>query len=190
MKVNVYDFDNTIYRGESLVDFILWYMRRDPGIWPHLPGLACIGIKDALHLFTVEQAVAAYAAFLESYYVKMGDLRESSVRFWDRHEKKIKPWYETVRREDDIIVSGTTDFLLDEIMRRMGIHRYIGSSIDPATGKFRRLCFMENKVKLLHEYYPEAEVRNFYTDSMNDRAMIEIAEHAFLVRGSRIRQIK
>ena len=108
MKVNVYDFDNTIYRGESLVDFILWYMRRDPGIWPHLPGLACIGIKDALHLFTVEQAVAAYAAFLESYYVKMGDLRESSVQFWDRHEKKIKPWYAAVRREDDIIISGTT----------------------------------------------------------------------------------
>lgn len=190
MKVNVYDFDNTIYNGESLVDFILYYMRRDPKIWPHLPLLAVIGIRDSLHLFTVEQAIEAYAAFLEGYYVQMADLTEYIHDFWDRNEKKIKPWYENVRREDDIIVSGTTDFILDEIMHRMGIHRYIGSSIDQQTGKFRRLCFMENKVTAFQELYPDAQIHNFYTDSMNDRAMIAIAEHAFLVQGNHIKQIK
>lgn len=190
MKVNVYDFDNTIYRGESLVDFILYYMRRDPKIWPHLPRLAVIGIRDALHLFTVEQAIEAYAAFLEGYYVHLGDLTARVSDFWDRNERKIKPWYESVRREDDIIISGTTDFILDEIMHRMGIQRYIGSSIDPQTGKFRRLCFMENKVTAFCELYPGTEIADFYTDSMNDRAMMDIAEHVFLVQGDRIKQIK
>ena len=32
------------------------------------------------------------------------------VKFWDSHMHKIKPWYAKVQREDDIIVSGTTDF--------------------------------------------------------------------------------
>lgn len=190
MKVNVYDFDNTIYDGESLVDFILYYMRRDPKIWPHLPRLALIGIKDVLHLFTVDQAIQAYAAFLEGYYVHLGDLTAAVSDFWDRKEKKIKPWYASVRRADDVIVSGTTDFILDEIMRRMGISRYIGSSIDPQTGKFRRLCFMENKVTAFRELYPDTEIENFYTDSMNDRAMMDIAAHVFLVKGDRIRQIR
>lgn len=27
MNVNVYDFDNTIYDGETLVDFILYYVK-------------------------------------------------------------------------------------------------------------------------------------------------------------------
>lgn len=30
--MNVYDFDNTIYDGETLVDFILYYVRTDPRI--------------------------------------------------------------------------------------------------------------------------------------------------------------
>ena len=33
MDVNVYDFDNTIYDGETLVDFILYFVRRDIKIW-------------------------------------------------------------------------------------------------------------------------------------------------------------
>lgn len=112
------------------------------------------------------------------------------MRFWNRHEHKIKPFYEKQRRADDIIVSGSTDFLLAEIMKRMGITRYIGSSIDPRTGKFTRLCFLENKVKLFQEQYPNVQIANFYTDSMNDRAMMDISIHVFLVKKNQVTQIK
>lgn len=37
--MNVYDFDNTIYDGETLVDFILYYVRTDPRIWRYVPKL-------------------------------------------------------------------------------------------------------------------------------------------------------
>lgn len=49
---------------------------------------------------------------------------------------------------------------------------------------------MENKVTALRELYPGTEIANFYTDSMNDRAMMDISEHVFLVQGDRIKQIK
>lgn len=188
--MNVYDFDNTIYDGETLVDFILYYVRTDPRIWKYVPKLLYIAFKDAFHLFTVEKAIEAYASFLEGYYVKVENLEEDVVRFWDRNEKKIKPWYREVQREDDIIVSGSTDFLLDEIMRRMGVKNYVGSSIDKKTGKFVRLCFLDNKVKIFNALYPGAHIDNFYTDSMNDKPMMDIADHVFLVRGNRLEQIK
>lgn len=190
MNVNVYDFDNTIYDGETLVDFIIYYIKRDVKIWKYIPKLIVIAIKDALHLFTVQQAIEAYASFLEGYYVNMGDVHESVVDFWDKNEKKIKPWYEKVRRDDDIIVSGSTDFILDEIMKRMGIKNYVGSSIDKKTGKFKRLCFLENKVKIFHELYPGAHIENFYTDSMNDKAMMDIADNVYFVKGNKITKIK
>ena len=186
MDVNVYDFDNTIYDGETLVDFILYFVRRDVKIWKYLPKLIVIAFKDMLHLFTVEDAVEAYASFLEGYYVNAGDLSGVVVDFWNKNEKKIKPWYATVRKDSDIIVSGTTDFILDEIMKRMGIKHYVGSSIDKKTGKFRRLCFLENKVKIFRELYPDAHIANFYTDSMNDKAMMDIADHVYLVKKDRI----
>ena len=190
MNVNVYDFDNTIYRGETLVDFILYYVKRDIKIWKYIPKLIIIAINDGLHLDTDEEAIEAYASFLEGYYVKARNVDKSVVDFWNKNEKKIKPWYETVRKESDIIVSGTTDFILDEIMKRMGIKNYVGSSIDKKTGKFTRLCFLENKVKIFSELYPDAHIENFYTDSMNDKAMMDIADNVYLVKGDRITKIK
>lgn len=188
--MNVYDFDNTIYDGETLVDFILFFVKTDPKIWRYVPKLAVIALKDKLNLFTVDQAVKAYASFLEGYYIHIDRLEERTKRFWDENQHKIKPFYETVRRDDDVIVSGTLDFILEEICGRMGISNYIGSSIDKNTGKFIRLCFLDNKVKAFYEQYPDGKIENFYTDSMNDKAMMEISENVYFVRGSKIEKIK
>ena len=189
-NVNVYDFDNTIYDGETLVDFILYYIKTDRKIWKYIPKLIIIALKDALHLFTVEQAIEAYASFLEGYYVNLDDTTQDVIKFWDKNEKKIKPWYAKVQKESDIIVSGSTDFILDEIMKRMGIKNYIGSVIDKKTGKFIRLCFLENKVKAFKEIYPDKHIENFYTDSMNDKAMMDIADNVYLVKKNKITKIK
>ncbi len=188
--MNVYDFDNTIYDGETLVDFILYFVKRDPKIWRYIPKLLYIAFKDKFHLFTVDKAITEYAGFLEGYYTQLGDLDSDVKRFWDKNQYKIKPWYAKVQRDDDIIVSGTTDFLLDEIMKRIGVKNYVGSSIDKKTGKFVRLCFLDNKVKVFNELYPGAHIDNFYTDSMNDKPMMDIADHVFFVQGNDIKQIK
>lgn len=188
--MNVYDFDNTIYDGETLVDFILYFVRTDPGIWKYVPKLLYIAFKDKFHLFTVDRAIKEYAGFLEGYYIHVRDLDVRVKEFWDKNEHKIKPWYSEVQRDDDIIVSGTTDFILDEIANRIGIKNYVGSSIDPDTGKFIRLCFLDNKVKIFNELYPGAHIDNFYTDSMNDKPMMDLADHVFFVTGDKIEQIK
>jgi phosphoserine phosphatase len=190
MKVNVYDFDNTIYDGETLIDYIMYYIRHDPKIWRYVPKLLVIAFKDKFHLFTIEEAIQAYASFLEGYYVNLDNPAENIIDFWDKNENRIKPWYAEAKKDSDIIVSGTLDFILEEAAKRVGFTRYIGSSIDENTGKFRRLCFLDNKVKLFREDFPDAEIENFYTDSMNDSAMMDISEHVFLVKKDTITQIK
>ena len=189
MKVNVYDFDNTIYDGETLVDYIMYFVKTDPKIWKYIPKLLVIAFKDKFNLFTFREALDAYASFLEGYYVNINP-SENIVDFWNQNEHKIKPWYAKVQKESDIIVSGTLDFILDEIAKRIGFKNYIGSSIDEKTGKFKQLCFLENKVTLFKEHFPDAEIENFYTDSENDKAMMDIAEHVFLVKKDKITQIK
>lgn len=189
-KVNVYDFDNTIYDGETLVDYAMYFVRRDIRIWKYLPKLVFIAFKDMLHLFTVDEAVKAYASFLEGYYVTLDDPAKNIVDFWNKNEKKIKPWYASRQREDDIIVSGTLDFILEEASKRIGFKNYVGSEIDKNTGKFIKLCFLENKVKLFREHFPDTEIENFYTDSINDKAMMDISENVYLVKGSKITKIK
>lgn len=75
-------------------------------------------------------------------------------------------------------------------MKRIGVKNYVGSSIDKNTGKFIRLCFLENKVKIFNELYHGAHIDNFYTDSMNDKPMMDIADRVFFVTGDKIVQIK
>lgn len=190
VKMNVYDFDNTVYDGETLVDFILYYVFHDIRIWKYIPKLLIIWLKDSFHLFTVEQAVEAYSAFLEGYFVHIETLDEDTVKFWDKHEKKLKPFYEEIRRDDDVFVTGTTDFIFEEIAKRRGYKNYITSCVDRKTGKFTALCFLENKVRLFQEKYPNTEIENFYTDSENDRAMMNISRNVYLVKGKKITKIK
>lgn len=190
MKINVYDFDNTIYDGETLVDYYFFFAKHDKRILRYLPRMLIVALKDKFHRFTVEEAVRAYASFLEGYYATVPDPAAGIREFWDLHEKKLKPWYETVRQDSDVIVSGTLDFILDEIASRKGYRRCVSSVVDPDSGKFIRLNFLENKVRHFREDYPDAEIENFYTDSMNDTAMMEISRHVFLVKKDRVTQIK
>ena len=44
--MNVFDFDNTIYDGETLIDFALHYVRTDPKIWK-------MCIRDSNNFFSV-----------------------------------------------------------------------------------------------------------------------------------------
>ena len=74
--MNVFDFDNTIYDGETLIDFALHYVKTDPKIWKYVPKLLVICFKDAFHLFTVEEAIEAYASFLEGYFIHIKTLDE------------------------------------------------------------------------------------------------------------------
>ena len=72
----------------------------------------------------------------------------------------------------------------------MNIKNYVGSSIDKKTGKFKRLCFLGNKVEAFYEMFPDGEIDDFYTDSMNDKPLMDIAKRVFLVKGNKITQIK
>ena len=50
------------------------------------------------------------------------------------------------------------------------------------TGKLEFLCFRENKVKAFKERYPNAVVEEFYTDSYNDKPLMEISKKTYLVK--------
>ena len=52
--MNVFDFDNTIYDGETLIDFALHYVKTDPKIWKYVPKLLVICFKETSHIINSE----------------------------------------------------------------------------------------------------------------------------------------
>lgn len=188
--MNVYDFDNTIYDGESAVDFFLFCMRRYPSMIKLLPliGVKLIKYKRCkISIAELEFFVSKYAKELLD---KIEDIEDLVSKFWDKNIKKVKEFYKKQRQEDDLIISATAGFLLEEFSKRMNKINYISSEIDIKTAKIKRVCFRSNKVEILKELYPDIVIDNFYTDSMNDKPIINMAKHAFLVKGDKIRQVK
>ena len=177
--MNIYDFDKTIYDGDSTADFIFY----------------CAGKykKTLLWVFPTVCAFIPYAAglrtktrFKERMYgfLKFVPNVDEAVRaFWDEHEKNIFDYYKKQRREDDIIISASPEFLLAPICERLGIKRLIASRVDKRTGKYTgENCWGAEKVKRLKEKYGIERCDEFYSDSYSDTPLAEIADKAYIVK--------
>ena len=74
------------------------------------------------------------------------------------------------------------------MLKRMGIDesRMIGTEVDLSTGEIGRVNYRENKAKAFKEIFPDAEIDDFYTDSISDAPLMEMAKRVFMVKGDRI----
>lgn len=189
--MNVYDFDNTIYRGESVLHFFFFYIKKTPYLLKFIPKVFYALFKYKSGKITVEQALADYAPFVEDYFKKIPDIRKDAVEFWDLHMDRIKPFYKELQKEDDVIVTASPECTMEEICKRLGIKYCVGSLINEESGKIERLCMRSRKVPAFLEAFPDAHIDNFYTDSpKNDAPLIELADHAFQVKGDKIIKLK
>lgn len=189
--MTVFDFDNTIYDGESGFDIFMFYLKKDPkGIVKFIPKFGEAFIKYKKGSIDANEVIDEYGDLLCSYCQKIENIESDVKEFWDENEKKIKSFYTKIQTPDDVIVSACPEFLLSEICRRIGIKNYIGSVIDEKTGEITRVCYKQNKIKAYHDIYGDTPIDDFYTDSMSDKPMMDIAANVYLVSGERLEKIK
>lgn len=188
--MNVYDFDNTIYKGESAIDFFAYYLKRDPKLLAYVPKVIVALLKYKARKISIDQALNEYGTLVENYCRSIEDLQGDIVKFWDININKIKPFYAEIRKDDDVILSAGFDVVLEEMGRRTGIKNIVATETDRENFRIINFCFRENKVKAFKARYPDAVIENFYTDSLNDQPIIDLAQNAYLVKGNRIIKIK
>lgn len=188
--MNVYDFDNTIYNGESGVDLFLYYLKKDPKLLAIFPTAVSAIARYKSTKMTLDDVLQKYAGIVENYAKTIEDIDSDVEKFWDKNSSKIKSFYFKQRKDDDVILSACIDVVLEEICRRLNIKNYIGSETDLENYKLVNFCYRENKVKAFRKRYPDAVIENFYTDSYNDQPMIDLAQNAYLVKGDKLIKIK
>lgn len=176
--MNVYDFDGTIYEGDSTRDFWKFSVSRHPGCLKTLPLAAILGLGYALKIVDRDTFKSKFYPFLSA----IPDIDKEIEIFWETHEKNLMPWYFKQKRDDDLIMSASPQFLLDPICEKLGV-KLIASPVDKKTGK---LLGPNNhgtrKVERYRTAYGETPIENFYSDAHSDDPMAEIAVHAHLTR--------
>ena len=189
--MNVFDFDNTIYDGESTLDLFFFYIVRKPWLIKNLPTVLKAFARYKKGDVSLTEVIEHYVPMVEKDALRVFDFENDPKVFWDKHEKKIKPLYNELRSDDDLIITASPDFNIEEICRRLGIRRHLTSRVDRETGKILFVNIRENKIKAYEEEYGSIPIENFYTDSPeNDSLLIEKAKHAFVVKKNTVNQIK
>lgn len=189
--MNVFDFDNTIYNGESTLDLFFFYIARKPWLLKHLKTVLLAFKRYRKGDVGIPEIIERYVPMVEKDVLRVVDFEKDPKVFWDGHMKKIKPLYNELRSDDDLIITASPDFNIDEVCRRLGIKRSLTSRVDRETGKILFVNIRENKITAFREAYGNEEIENFYTDSPeNDAPLIDLANHAFVVKGNKISQIK
>lgn len=189
--MNVYDFDNTIYDGESMIHLFLFYFKKHPRLIKYFPDVFRILARYKKGEVTIDDMLNKYAPVIAQETAVILDVENDAVEFWNKHQKKIKPFYKEIQQPDDIIITASPDYTMNEICRRIGVNNLICTVYDAEKNAITFMCLKENKVRGFRERYPDAQIDNFYTDSPeNDKPLIDISKNAFLVKGSKIIKIK
>ncbi|MCQ2462361.1 MAG: haloacid dehalogenase-like hydrolase [Clostridia bacterium] len=192
--MNVYDFDETLYAGESCVDFALFFIKKDPSVLRHLPDVFITFAKYKRQKITFDYFINNYGKMFKDYFATHDvDLKKIMPEFWTekRLKNKLRPFYKSLHREDDVVISASPVFLICPACERLGIKHIIGTGFDTETGEIGKPCFRESKIDRFYEYCGEgAVIDDFYTDSMNDQFLMTLAKRVFLVKGEKITQIK
>ena len=180
--MKVFDFDNTIYRGESSVDFSFFMVRYRRRILRYVPlilfSLAgyklCLLKKEKLESI-INDFFAGVLEGEESYpfYIK---------EFWKTHAHKLNKNILPLIGPDDVIISASPVFLLDGIREMLGTERIIGTEVDLEQKRILWFNFGENKVKRYRALYGDQIIDAFYTDSYNDKDLMEISQKVYLVK--------
>ncbi len=143
-SMNIYDFDNTIYDGESVWDFFISYIKVNPSFVRFIPRVIYAFAKYKLGKLTVDQMIKNYAPVIKKCYCEYDKWEEFTVKFWDEHMHKIKPFYFNVRKDDDVILTASPDLTIKEIAKRLNIRNIVCSVVDNETGEVTRLCMRQN----------------------------------------------
>ena len=106
--MRVFDFDGTIYDGESLFDLYLFSAKYNPKVLRYIAPVLRYAIKYKLGRATFDQMEYGVGKLCHGYLSELAEsleFEELVNAFWDQNMKRIKPWYEP--REDDVILTAS-----------------------------------------------------------------------------------
>ena len=177
--MNVFDFDKTIFHGDSTTKFYISCLGKYPKTWLHIPSMVAAFAK--FYLFrkgTKTQCKEVFYRFLTA----IPDVDKAVDEFWEKHEDGVFEWYKKIHDETDVVISASPEFLLERFCKKLGVEKMMASRVDKKTGKYiGENCHGEEKVRRFYEVYPDGVIENFYSDSVSDAPLARISKDAFVI---------
>lgn len=175
--MNVYDFDKTIFTGDCEDYFFEYLFKTHRMPLYHIKYVVCEKLFQHRLLSKTRAREIMY-----SFLREIDDLDALLEAYWDEHEKYMMPWYLAAKRPDDVIATGSPGFLMEPILRRLGLTEMVSTDMDRKTGKITgKFAVYQYKLEYFKRKYSLDEIENFYSDDHSDHFLAEHAKHAYVV---------
>ena len=177
IAMNGYDFDDTIYKGNSMCRFSIFCTLRLPYLILFTPVLLLAVFLRGLRILNKNR----YLHLISLYVALVPHAERFASKFWDRNMSRIKGWYLKERRDDDVVISASPHFLVAEACKRLGVN-CIATDLSPKNAKLNREhCYGKQKVVVYKEVYGDAPLATYYSDSLSDTPMFKFADKGYFV---------
>ncbi len=195
IELTVYDFDGTMYNGDSFIDFWKFMLRKKPWLIIIAPYWF---FRTMLHVFRFISDLQLKSSFLMVIdNVSISAVQAFVKEFWETHENKINPWvYDALQKDQEkkrviICISASPSFLLNPIAEKLNLDALIAT--DFLVLKNRQYnkpvtlnCKSEEKINRLNEWAEIKKVsysiKDFYSDSKADIPLYRISEMRYFVK--------
>ena len=189
MRIDVYDFDGTLYDGDSTADYVLFCLHRHPALVLSLPPVAW----QALRALTGRGSLTQMKSALFSRMARRIDLEGEAERFWQdaRTRKKLGAWFEKTPRDLPIVIaSASPEFELRHAAKLLGDITLISTRCAADGSLVGRNCKGEEKLRRIREAVGDFTVRAMYTDDAKaDAPLLAAAQERYLVTHGEVRQM-
>lgn len=189
-KIIVYDFDKTIYSGETSTDFMLFFLKRNPRYIIRL-----CNVLYSLFYYKKDLKKSKEIFFRILNGVNIEFLKEEINEFWKVKKEKIFSWvYDEILEnkkvaDELILISATPSIFLEKISKELGFDKLLATEFENTTKLFDSKikgpnCKGKEKVNRLNEYIDNYTILKFYSDSMSDKPLFDLAnEKIFINKG-------
>ena len=198
-ELSVYDFDKTIYNGETLNDFYRFYLAKKPWKMYTLIFQLWYFLLYVLKIISLEQLKERFLRFLDGESIK--DIKGLTEKFWEKRENKINSWVKDEmvknKKETEILVaiSASPTFLIADKLRSMGFDIVIGTDFSFEGEKFHshitsKNCKNFEKVRRMDKWAENNSIKykiiNFYSDSIADKPLFDLAVNKYWVKNGAV----
>lgn len=181
--MNIYDFDDTIYNGDTNRDILMYGFKKHPFLVLKALKKAKKLQKDykrgVIEFERVKEAMLSFIFKVKNYPKFIND-------FVDSHMKNIKPWYISRRTQNDIVISASYELWIMQFCKRLGIRYVIATKTDSDGRIIGKNCKGAEKLKRLASVIPNAVIVSAYSDSSCDIPILESARTAYVVEGNKL----
>lgn len=196
-KLAIFDVDYTLTKRETLVEFYLFMMKKNPKLLKYLPKSL---FSSMFYFFNIHDASTVKKIFIRFIDgIEENEMKKIVEEFYKKRLSKIlyKDAIDMIKKMKMqgykiYLISASAEFYLNELYNIKEVDKVIGTRFTTENGLHRNKitgenCKGEEKVKRLEEVLKEEKIEvdfeesYMFSDSLSDLPLFNIVGHPYLI---------